>query len=460
MSKLYLIQAEDIPVYFDGTLQGERFIPDRLLMGGTPFLIPSGKLGFDDSDLFPDSDRPGVFHPKWERNPFKLLTFSQDGWEMVLRSNQEARLFAFKWREPNTNSWLGRFLPNCLVKGASGESEFTLRVLFDAQVREVRFDWTRQQDYTFSLLGVDLELPSPVTLSAILRQEAGATRLNRLALLLLNNQPITISSDFAWTRDLQREVLQFDPDNSPDGAGKTPAFQFELTPPSTDTLVLATITDLDGMHAPKFLRRCVSPVDPLDISGIAGEEFTWPTRFDFSGVQSLDIGNWEPNFTLLQDFTFPFLYSDGNGSGGLDKIAQVIEVSSPNIDLTPDSPAFSLSVPTKIKLGTLGFDSAIPFGFNCEDFAVTVDHPEGIDITISQERLEQSCLGLDWTFKPNQEGTLFTLVTEAYNYQLRMAEGAELILEFSQMSADPIRFRVSNFAVSGKGNHPDQPRVG
>jgi hypothetical protein len=115
MAKLYLIQAEDIPVYLDGTLQGQRFIPDRLLVSGAPFLIPTGELVFKPSDLLPDPDRPGVFHPDWEREPFKLLTFSRNGWKMVLRSNQAERLFAFNWREQNTNSWVGRVLPNWLV---------------------------------------------------------------------------------------------------------------------------------------------------------------------------------------------------------------------------------------------------------------------------------------------------------------------------------------------------------
>ena len=468
MTKLYLIQAGDIPVYFDGIVQGDLFIPNALVVTGAPFSIPVGELTFNtQSDLKVDTDRPDLFRPDWETKCWRLLTFSRDGWKMVLRSNQSSRLFAVNWSEPDTNSWLRRFLPNCLVKDDSGKpakgdsDEITLQVLFDEQapaheqVHEQRLDWTLKSGQTFSMLGLDVELQRPVTLSAILQREAGATRLNRLAVLLATSQAVAIKGDFAWTRGPLREVLQFDPDRASDTAEKVPAFKLDLTP-TTDTLVLAD-TDLEGMHAPTFLRRCVPTVVPLKISEMDEAVFTWPTRFDFSGIQPLDLGNWQPKFSLLQGFTFPFLVRDGNGSGGLDAFAQVIEVKNPVTVPTPDSSAFGLPVPINIKLGSLSFGSEIPFEFDCEAFAVTVDQPSGIDITISQERLEQSFLGLNWIFRgspvkdQSDKYTLFTLVTEEYNYQLTMAEGAELIVEFTQMSADPIRFSVTNFAVSGKG---------
>ncbi|HHP7243135.1 MAG TPA: hypothetical protein ACFE0H_00470, partial [Elainellaceae cyanobacterium] len=359
---------------------------------------------------------------------------------LLLDFRGDRKGLAFQWQESNLSAWLSQVAPNFKEQGNQSTTTITLRVVLGDPIEEVRLDWQvsgNPRDYL--LPGLKVTTPSDARFSLLLRSRDEGDRINQLTLILTQeaNQSLSASSNFAWSREGDRE-LQNDDKQSPDA---DPLIQVEFKTLKRVSLVLLDMK-LDTLELPTFFKQLETPLDPLDFD--APDSLLQAQLFEFQSLQS-DAWTIDSDFNT-EDFNFPFLRNDS-----ADQLI-TINLHDPDVDIAKTQ--IGLSVGAMVRIGDIELGTEFDITFNWETFAFDIDHDKGIHF-LSGELPEQTYLGLTWRFQGKKVGDNtyhhFTLVTKDFNYQLIQPEGASIELDYTRASDDPITFIVSNFAITDKG---------
>jgi hypothetical protein len=357
--------------------------------------------------------------------------------------------FAMRWQEPDINYWLKQLIPNFQDNGEQLPSITTFRILFgdDLKSQEIRLDWEfKPNARILTLPGVTVTTPESIKFSLVFyKDDLNKNNLNLLSLVMTwTSGSLNVASNFAWTRDTQRELQN---DIIPQ---VSPLFEISLTPPDQTpsqpvSLVLARFNTDDLTKLPHFFYQLDSAIQPLVFADV---ENSLKQSTNLSFLRRFKNG-WKGNFKLNVDnsFTFPFLNND----------SQFIKIKPRgNLEFTP--PEIKLIVDVEIKIGNLSFETFFEFDFDWEKFALRVDHSKGIDLFSKTEIFTpKEYLGLVWRFKgkyiDKDKYHFFTLATQDFNYQLQLAPGAEIEIDFSRATKanEPITFLIRDFALTPKG---------
>jgi len=428
---------------------------DRLRLGGGP--LARAQLAFDVRLSFKGEafDKAGSY-------------FRRSGGEDLPLENVHIgeRSLTIQWRDRALGAWLGPFLPNTGALGDGLETTLTLRLLFgaagDPLLREARLDWAPPggEPARLRLPGLRAEAPTGTRLSLLLLDPLGDAPRVSLCATTAGATPLTLSSTFAWGRDYEREL-------QPEEREVEPLFRLSLVPKDRLTLVLLELP-LGGGGLPSLLRQLPDHLSELDIT--KPEELDTPTLYAPIGPRASD---WTASFTvdLSAAYDLPFLKQGGPAgqlislvlptkdqgeavAGGEDKAL----VNLP-VDLNKGTVSFPIGVQLRIAAPGLGDGLDITFfarlSFGLARFALEVDHEGGIPLFFAKERIEgKRFLGLGWRLsgRKDDEGYhYFTLATRNGNYQVHMAEGALIELEYDRASKDPIGFGVRDFALGPAG---------
>jgi hypothetical protein len=435
------------------------------------FMTLSGdlKLPFDGSGKLISTD----FSFTRKGDVLTELPLNPDNVKLLEGTAGEPHQFAVRWTEPYTNYWLGRIMPDFLDSGAPVSSGMTLSFLFKFEegLQEIRLDWELSTDRVYSVLGVDLTLKPEVVISIVLYSDGDKfSDLFLVATVPGGKELGTVSSDFAWLRDLAGEALrELQPNSATPALPKPRPLSMSIGPVSSEASLMLLNATIDG-GGPTFLKPLTLPLPSLSLDSLTAAQVSSKVKLDGAMASGdLSASVWTSNFSLAKDFQFPFLFNkDGNGGGG--SFGQNIEIGMPDwgsIGLEPGNLGsngaanlLQFTVPGTVTFGDLIFGTEIPFGFDWESFAVNVKHPAGIDIKVEEPTLLKQHLGLNWKFNGVADGPeddqntqyhLFTLVTRDFDYQIQLAPGAEIYVEYTKASVEPIRFKVSQFAITGKG---------
>jgi hypothetical protein len=173
------------------------------------FMTLSGdlKLPFDGSGKLISTD----FSFTRKGDVLTELPLNPDNVKLLEGTAGEPHQFAVRWTEPYTNYWLGRIMPDFLDSGAPVSSGMTLSFLFKFEegLQEIRLDWELSTDRVYSVLGVDLTLKPEVVISIVLYSDGDKfSDLFLVATVPGGKELGTVSSDFAWLRDLAGEALR------------------------------------------------------------------------------------------------------------------------------------------------------------------------------------------------------------------------------------------------------------
>jgi hypothetical protein len=300
----------------------------------------------------------------------------------------------------------------------------------------------------FSFFGINFSLPDEVGFNVTLAKENGPEGAPPRTTLSIGvsvdaSQALTVSSNLAWIRDLGpalfREVQNDEKDQPED-----------------------------------IIRVTLKPNQDVSITLV---EIAWGESRSTSYFKDFDAEVWQIDLTLnIKDdaFELPFLKQKGEGTGGsafpiLDQSitiasqsedeTEVIEgVTRIKIPISVDNEGvLRLSLPVTVRFGSLLFTARVPFTFDMAKVALGIDHEQGVHLLSNQASfITPELLGLSWTFagakveEPDQYH-YFTLVTKDLNYQLQLAPGAYIDLAYSEISQEPIVFRVDEFVISSKG---------
>jgi|GEM_PF-4813604 len=288
------------------------------------------------------------------------------------------------------------------------------------------------------------------------------------------DEELTVSTNFAWLRDVGGPILrelQNDPSGQP--SSDDPLIALKLDPDGDQTIILLK-TPLGNSDATEFF------------TGPRGEpanlEDNWDLSLFFNGIE---LGS--DDFEAAGDFIFPFLFQDdgsstqtstttalartttSNTNGGNNGNGSVL---TQNIKITPPG-SFSelfqngeITIPFGITITIAGIDlnSEIILVFSLARMAFRVEHSGGIEILSDKEELltvdegeeekNRELLGLEWFFFGEKKGDKyhhFTLVTKDFNYQIQQAPGARIEVAYTKASKDPIKFQITDFALSSNG---------
>ncbi len=363
----------------------------------------------------------------------------------------DSQLLGLKWSDPDVNYWMNLFAAGFKDVGSPLEMLTTFQILFEPSP-EIRLEWQlNNQRRTYRLPGLNISSPQTgQNLLTLLLQKAGETFSNAAFVLSqISGAAFKAASNFAWQRAADRELQNDDerPDTAP------PLFEISPTSKKSVSVVLMSFkrgkTDL-----PVFLKQFSDPISPVDFANPA------PAPTSSSSFKTTD---WQKNLGLTihpLNFKFPFLRI-GSGSGTFDQMIRVtsLEPVAPE-DYDFSNHAVGVTLNTAIQVGQLDFQKAWQVLFDWEKFAFSVDHDQGIDLISANPTLpEMAHMGLNWRFKGalitagvnSGKFHFFKLVTKDYNYQLKLAKGAVLELDFTKASVEPITFRSTNFVVTAKG---------
>ncbi|GAB4515279.1 MAG: hypothetical protein OHK0046_18520 [Anaerolineae bacterium] len=361
-----------------------------------------------------------------------------------------------QWTEPNINRFLASISPALVDEGPPASAQMTLRLLLGESLQEVLLEWQIEKlGRSFRFPGLKVQTPAGGRFSLLLR--ATPSGLDDLSLLvtLPGNSGVVAESTFAWGRGEDRE-LQNDSD---DGAPTDPLFRLALTTQPTRPVSLLLLQfNLSSFRLPTFFRQLAEPLPAIDINSPTCEPIT------FAPV-SLNGDDWLGKFSCnLDAFKLPFLKDDADDASQ-NVFPQAVRLdtsalANTALDLDFAAAALSLPVGVIVDFGPLTFATEILVGFNWETFALTVDHSKGLDLVSDRAAFApKEHLGLTWWVAgaPVKEGVhagkfhYFTLVTDKYDYQVRLAPGARIELDYTRASAEPITFAVTEFALKPKG---------
>lgn len=367
--------------------------------------------------------------------------------------------FAIQWQDDNPDSWLNQLVPDFLAEGASAQSTVTAQVIRGNPIREIRLDWAfAGKSRTIAIPGL-IKITTPTQGFFTLLFGAGGRALTRMALgyTITQSQAITFSSNFAWEREVDRELHN-------DANGQPPAkplFELKLTAQTGNaTLILA---DFD-LSKPTLAGLFLEPDVPLSLLQIDN-----PTTLcqPVEALRAFSGSGWGASITInYGQLQLPFLKQGEN---------QFIDVFDPrkdpndnpsdssltidNISLGGANNTIEIPLGLRLKLGDLNIATAFAIEFNWRTLSLHVDHEGGTHLYATKAVLEQDFLGLHWEFSgqletsgPNQgKYRLFTLVTKNYNYQIQQAPGSVIEISYDGISSDPIVFQVMDFAITDKG---------
>lgn len=328
-------------------------------------------------------------------------------------------------------------------------------------IKEVRFDWDASFAETpiLHLPAVELSAPREFRLSLVLKNTFGNGHLPHRALLTAtldadDTTPFSAKSNLAWRNqedsNAAREVQN---DDKRTEEGKPPLLAFSLNSKAAQAASVVLLDfELDEARLPGFFQLLEDPLPPLDTGSPDNQE----TEIKF--VSFTD--SWEAglDFNLLSNeaFTLPFLKNNKDGgSKGIQQFIDIVGLGSPEAFLSQSEIKIPLNF--NITFGKLIFGSGLDMFFNWKDFAFRVEHSGGIGFLMDDQIQEfPEFLGLNWHFIAAETADpakfhLFTLVIKDQNYQIQMADGARLIIEYTKLSEDPIAFAISDFAISAKG---------
>ncbi|MEL4897672.1 hypothetical protein [Crocosphaera sp. Alani8] len=401
-------------------------------------------LEIQTSNILVEIDAPAIFND--EVLEIKDFYFDQD-------------CLAIRWEDENVNRWLQSAISNSNQLGGNIPGDMTLRILFGAPIQEIRLDWEVTDSLTFALSSFEIEFPENLTYSLLLNSRSNDSNIERLSLILTlgENQELTASSNFAWTRNENTErELQNDDNSSEEKLWKLSAItQQEIS------LVLISL-QLDEFQLPEFFRQLENPLISFDFSNIS--ELKEPSSSDFV---SLNGDSWEKiDLTINKELDFPFLKQgsdqfikikpkDADGTTGKLTI---------NAEVDQDNKFNNIAIPFDVivEIFDLNFTTEVELKFNWETFALSVEHSKGIEFISDQEELPTSgneYLGLTWKLtgarinEGENEGKFhfFTLITDNFNYQLQQAPGSVLTLEYSSIGKEALVFESRNFTLTESG---------
>lgn len=367
--------------------------------------------------------------------------------------------FAIQWQDDNPDSWLNQLVPDFLAEGAAAQSTVTAQVIWGNPIREIRLDWAfAGKSRTIAIPGL-IKVTTPTQGFFTLLFGAGGSALTRMALgyTITQSQVITFSSNFAWERDVDRELHN-------DANGQPPAkplFELKLTAQTGNaTLILA---DFD-LAQPTLAGLFLEPDVPLSLLQIDN-----PTTLcrPVEALRAFSGSGWGASITInYGQLQLPFLKQGNN---------QFIDLFDPrkdpndppsdssltieNITLGGASNTIEIPLGLRLKLGDLNISTVFEIEFNWRTLSLHIDHEGGTHLYATTDVVEQDFLGLHWKFKgqretsgPNQgKYRLFTLVTKNYNYQIQQATDSTLEISYDGISSDPIVFQVTDFAITDKG---------
>ena len=278
----------------------------------------------------------------------------------------------------------------------------------------------------FSLFGVNFSLP--ITPKTTVVGETLTVTAD-----LSDDQGFSISSGLAWLRDLGGTLfreLQNDEEERP-----LDVVSLELTPKAETTLTLLTV-ELDDPTS----MRLLPPESNVGVTLVLALTLNVGEGFDFPFLKRKDMPS-------IPDILGQSITIGKHGTNG-DK-----SISFPPKTL---GEVIQIAVPITLKIGdSLLFEAEIPFKFDLSRFALSIDHEQGVHLLSNQPNfVTPDLLGLTWTFRgvPKEGGYHYlTLVTKDLNYQLQLAPGASLELAYTEISREPIVFRVTEFVLSPKG---------
>jgi hypothetical protein len=373
--------------------------------------------------------------------------------DMQLDLSDENKGLALRWTQPQLNEWLRRISPALVDKSAPEDSQMTARILFDgATLQEIRVDWTMASPRTLALPGINVV--TPVNLLFTLLFGGAGRQISETALVVtLPNKdlPITLSSQFAWGRDNERELQ-----NNRTPTTDDPFITVELTNGEALSLALLDI-DLGLDDLPGFFQEFETPLVPLDFS--QAEMLFQPTAANLVRLQD----HWKGTLQLNADaFRMPFL-EQNESNARANQFEQWLQIKprdgKTQFDINFDEGEIALPFDIIVRFGPVQFTGDVVFGFNWETMSLSVDHESGISIATDAPTYgsDVAHLGLYWRLRgaPLDEGSdryeYFRVVTKDYNYQIQMAQGAAFELEYREISDEPIVFLISDFVLSPNG---------
>ncbi|MBE9225289.1 hypothetical protein IQ264_07565 [Phormidium sp. LEGE 05292] len=370
------------------------------------------------------------------------------------RVHLDRHCLAIQWQESNINYWLKQIVPNLFNRSPQSNIQPTVRFLFgnfSKPLQEIRLDW-KAGGQSFILPGLTVTVPEGGFFSLVLGAGDFSLTHATLILTLPANAKFIASSNFAWERESERELQN-------DKNAKA-LFNLTLTPNKNVSIVLVDLDVEQNLERPKlpkfFSSQLNEAIAELDFANI--EQLH--RAVEISGT-SLKAEDWVVNFNFdFDNFTFPFLQQEGD-------LEQFISIGKPtliNQERFFTEKRISLELPVTIKIGSIQLPTQMNVELNLETFALDVEHEKGIYLISTKPELKGADepnvspehLGLTWKFQgvklENEDKYhFFTLITKNYNYQIRQAPGAQIEVQYRQISEEPITFTVSDFVLSEKG---------
>lgn len=366
---------------------------------------------------------------------------------------------AIQWQDNNPDSWLNQLVPDFLAEGSSTQSTVTAQVIWGRPIREIRLDWAFvDKARTFAVPGlIKFETPKEGFFSLLFG--AGGRDLTRMSFgyTVLGSGIFTLSSNFAWEREADRELHNDANEQSP----TNPLFQLKLTAPTKGATLILADFDLAVPTIDGFFLEPNEPLSQLKIEDRTTLCLPVESLTGFSG------DGWSASLTInYGQLQLPFLKQGNN---------QFVDVFDPreeantnpgdtsftisNITLDGDNSIIEIPLGLRLKLGDLNITTVFAAEFNWRTLSLHVDHEGGTHLYATKAVLDQDFLGLHWKFigqletsGPNQgKYLLFTLITKNYNYQIQQAAGSKIEISYDGISSDPIVFQVTDFAISDKG---------
>ncbi len=411
----------------------------------------------------------------WENDDFSFSLTSYD------RAYIDENCIAFQWTAEDMSALSSRFAPGFLdnLQGKDVAAIFRLIRGDGGNIQEVRLDVDLNQEssnnvFNFDIPGLAFEVPKDLQLSLVLQNTSdnGILPHNAFVIARLKNEDnITISSNFAWTRDAEREI-QNDGSDTPPADAPLLAFSLKAT---ENTAISLFKYDLKDPGLPVFLRRPKimttgengekqeQSLPALKLPEPNEEPDEYLCAYFPIETDNLSGTGLNPTFNFnLDKLEFPFLKNKKQeGSSNSSGIEQFVNIQKKEggVDINLSDSTIKCPLAIEFKIGSIAFTSGVDLGFNFEKFAFEVNHDGGIELYLDeQEKETPDFLGLDWLFRGEKKIKndkevyhFFTIVTKNYHYQIKMAEEASLELSYTKASKDPIVFSVSDFVISGKG---------
>ncbi|HWT95901.1 MAG TPA: hypothetical protein VN238_23065, partial [Solirubrobacteraceae bacterium] len=373
----------------------------------------------------------------------------------------DSQALAVVWDEPRINHWLEQLAPDLADAGAPETHELSLRALYGGPTKELRFDWEITgppgHTRTFKLPGAEVALPEGVRVTLML---GGKNReLDDLALALTYDSDgagLKARSTFAWDRDGTRELSQ-NADATPQ-AGQKPLFELtadikkpDAGPARTETLVLLS-WDVGDLELPTFMKQLAAPLTDLAFDDAAA--LRTPTPF---ALEKLDKDTWKIKLEINAEeaFQLPFLRSDTTGA---EQLVEIYRPGTESVAFDFTNERITIPIGVRVLLGDVKLATETVIPFNWGRMALEWPHEAGLHLESEHPQLPAAGtnehLGLHWTMKGVKVGDryrYFAFKTKDSDYRIEQAEGAEFLVEYTELSEEAIGFAVRDFAISAGG---------